>query len=341
MASSDTNFSAFALQDVSDLRQAKQEWSKRLLASDGGFAFNARSARALIVNPEPDKNVVGVGIGEKISESGSTGVLAVKFFVKRKIPKEQLSKSDILPETIGGLPADVEETGTFRAFAMPNPKKKFRPAQPGCSVGFADPNNGFVMAGTFGAVVKKNNKTFILSNNHVLADENQLPLNSPVFQSGLLDGGKTATDQIGKLAQFVQLLPNVSNKVDAAIAQVVKQSDVTSAVLFIGAPKGSKKAEIDMNVHKFGRTTSYSVGRIVSIDTDVKVGYETGDYTFGEQIIIVGEGGKSFSDSGDSGSLILERSSQKAVGLLFAGSKTHTIANQIGEVLKALSVKLA
>lgn len=340
MESSNVSFSAFSSHDVSGLRQAKQEWSKRLLAADDQFAFNARSARASIVDSQPDKNVVGVGIGEKISEGASTGVLAVKFFVKRKIPKDQLSKSDVLPATIDGLPVDVEETGTFRAFAMPNPKRKFRPAQPGCSIGFVQPNGGLVMAGTFGAVVKKNNKTYILSNNHVIADENQLPLNSPIFQAGLLDGGRTTTDKIASLSQAVQLLPGVSNKVDAAIAQVTKQADVSSAVLFIGAPKGNKKAEIDMNVHKFGRTTSYTVGKVISIDTDVKVGYETGEFTFTGQIIIVGDVGKSFSDSGDSGSLILERSSQKAVGLLFAGSKTHTIANQIGDVLKALKVKL-
>ena len=37
---------------------------------------------------------------------------------------------------------------------MPNPKTKIRPAQPGCSVGFRDPGNQFIMAGTFGALAK-------------------------------------------------------------------------------------------------------------------------------------------------------------------------------------------
>ncbi len=96
-----------------------------------------------------------------------------------------------------------------------------------------------------------------------------------------------------------------------------------------------------MQVHKFGRTTSYTVGRVTSIDTDVTVGYETGNFTFQEQIIIVGRGGKSFSAAGDSGSLILERSTNKAVALLFAGSSSHTIANHIDEVLQALKVTLA
>jgi hypothetical protein len=57
--------------------------------------------------------------------------------------------------------------------------------------------------------------------------------------------------------------------------------------------------------------------------------------------MIVGLDGQPFSDSGDSGSLILDRATQRAVGLLFAGSSTHTVANHIGVVLAALKITLA
>lgn len=46
------------------------------------------------------------------------------------------------------------------------------------------------MAGTFGAVVTKAGKRFILSNNHVLAENGLISLGAPIFQPGLLDGGK-------------------------------------------------------------------------------------------------------------------------------------------------------
>lgn len=101
------------------------------------------------------------------------------------------------------------------------------------------------------------------------------------------------------------------------------------------------QAALDMVVHKFGRTTSYTAGRVTSIDTDVSVQYDAGTYTFESQIIIVGLSGQAFSDAGDSGSLILERSTQNAVGLLFAGSPSHTIANHLENVLQALNVQLA
>src|SRR5207247_961461 len=167
----------------------------------------------------------------------------------------------------------------------------------GCSVGFADPNNQFIMAGTFGAVVKKKNSAgqYILSNNHVLADESRLPLGAPIFQPGLLDGGNPSTDRIAALTKFVPLQAAGNNKVDCAIAKVTSNSLVSKNVLHIGAPAGTGQAAIDMRVHKFGRTTSYTVGRVTSIDTDVTVAYETGNFTFQEQIIIVGRTGHPFS----------------------------------------------
>jgi hypothetical protein len=68
-----------------------------------------------------------------------------------------------------------------------------------------------------------------------------------------------------------------------------------------------------------------------------------GDVTFEDQIAIRGLDGTRFSDSGDSGSSILERSTNKVVGLLFAGATNGslTFANHISDVLSKLKVKLA
>ena len=196
------------------------------------------------------------------------------------------------------------------------------------------------MAGTFGAVVKDALGKYILSNNHVLADENALPLGSPIYQPGLLDGGVVATDQVARLTRFIALSAAGTNKVDAAIAKGTTATILSRDILHIGAPAGTAAAAIDMRVHKFGRTTSYTVGRVTSTATDVTVAYTAGNVFFEDQIIIVGDQG-SFSAGGDSGSLILERTTNKAVGLLFAGSSSHTIANHIDDVLAALNVTLA
>jgi hypothetical protein len=344
-------FTAASARVVDDFRAAKREWSDRLLRPS-----TARAVRALstVVSPQPDRNVLGVGIGEKIVDSKPTGVRAVKFLVRSKFPEEQLENKNRLPKSIDGLPVDVEQVGFLRRFATraparprrpaaeapPNPRVRIRPAQPGCSIGFRDPNNQFVMAGTFGALVRDDRARYILSNNHVLADEGQLAAGAAIFQPGLLDGGHPNADRIAELTRFVALQAGVFNKVDGAIARVLDDSQVSNEILGIGAPNGIAPAQIDMVVHKFGRTTSYRAGRITSIDTDVTVAYETGNFMYEGQIIIVGFGAQSFSDAGDSGSLILERSSQRAIGLLFAGSSTHTIANHIQDVLDALKVTL-
>ncbi|HXY52617.1 MAG TPA: hypothetical protein VEI01_24440 [Terriglobales bacterium] len=331
--------------NVEDLRAAKQEWFSRLLQRQ---AMPASRALTAAITPDPALNLMGVGIGEKLVDRRCTGILAVKFLVRAKYHESHISQKHILPKSISGLPTDVEEVGLFRALGAgaatvtaPNPRTRIRPAPPGCSVGFADPNGQFVMAGTFGALVKDANGSYILSNNHVLADEGQLPAGSPIFQPGLLDGGNQSTDQIAKLTKFVPLQPNVSNQVDCAIAAVLKSSDVSNSILQIGPPQGTGNAQIDMSVQKFGRTTGYTAGRVTSVDTDVTVQYETGNFTFGGQIIVVGLDGQAFSGAGDSGSLIVERTSNLAVGLLFAGSSTHTIANHINDDLQALGVTLA
>jgi hypothetical protein len=357
MAKNEHPFIESSLGKLSDLRSAKLELANRYihgrkaeLARRSGTQVSMVPRALTAITPNPLHNVVGVGIGEKVSEGKQTGTLAVKLFVRMKYPLSELNSNLALPKEINGIPTDIEESGAFRRFhtaaahkaaGMPNPRTKMRPAHTGCSIGFQDPANQFVMAGTFGAVVKDNGATYILSNNHVLADENRLALGAAIFQPGLLDGGSVATDQVAALTRFVTLDPSKPNSVDCAVARVTQNSIVNNAVLHIGAPKGSADATIDMNVHKFGRTTGYTVGKVASIDTDVTVGYETGDYTFSAQVIVTGNNGQSFSDAGDSGSLILQRGTNKAVALLFAGSKSHTIANHIGDVLSALKVKLA
>jgi hypothetical protein len=254
----------------------------------------------------------------------------------------------VIPKAIRGVPTDVIETGRFFAFlAPPIAQTRLRPARGGCSVGFkfTGSQSGFVMAGTFGALVaNKAGAPFILSNNHVLANENALPLGSPIFQPGLLDNGDPNHDQIAKLSKFVRIKVSPSpNKVDAAIAALLSPNLAVRTIL----PKVGNltsptpvAAAVGMRVHKHGRTTGYRRGHVVDVAADVNVGYDFGTARFTNQVIIVGDANKSFSDAGDSGSLIVDRGTGRATGLLFAGSASHTIANHIEDVLQALKVTL-
>jgi hypothetical protein len=95
-----------------------------------------------------------------------------------------------------------------------------------------------------------------------------------------------------------------------------------------------------MIVHKFGRTTGYRAGFVDMTSMNVRVAYGIGTLLFRDQIIVKGLGGQQFSTHGDSGALVLERDTNRAVGLLIAGSSTHTVANHIADVLEALNVRL-
>jgi hypothetical protein len=295
---------------------------------------------ALTASTAHRDNIVGVGIGPKVSDGRLTSRMSVRFYVERKVAKRAIPKKDMLPSRIDGVPTDVIETGRFYAFATPIAQQRRRPTRGGCSCGFQA--SGFVMAGTLGCLVTDGGGRFILSNNHVLANENDLPLGSPIFQPGLLDNGNASTDKVARLSKFVTIkkLP-AKNEVDCAIAGVLNKN-LCSPKFLAKVRLGSTSpiaAAVGMKVHKHGRTTGYTRGQVVDVAADVNVGYDFGTARFVDQIIVIGDAG-AFSDSGDSGSLIVDRTTKRATGLLFAGSSSHTIANHIEEVLTALGVTL-
>lgn len=303
----------------------------------------ATTFAAFAAHPRPQHNVVGVGVGKKIVKGRATAHNCVRIYVEKKLPKAAIPAEFMLPAKLNNVPVDVIETGVFRAFASkPKEQQLIRPARPGCSVGFAftGAQAGSVMAGTFGVLVEKGGQKFILSNNHVLANENSLPKGSPIFQPGLLDLNDPTHDQIARLTDFIKLETGKGNKVDCAIAEV--DGSVSPRLM----PQVNKLktgqpvvAAVGMAVEKVGRTTSFTTGKITDVSANVKVTYDIGTLTFVDQILIAGSKG-AFSAAGDSGSLIVDQKGKAPVGLLFAGSPAQTIANHIGEVLGALNVTI-
>jgi hypothetical protein len=98
---------------------------------------------------------------------------------------------------------------------------------------------------------------------------------------------------------------------------------------------------LNLLVKKCGRTTQFTRGRITDCNATVRVNYGTaGAALFQNQIIIQSVTPNPFSLGGDSGSLITTDVGNRPVGLLFAGSPTHTIANPISAVLAALGVAI-
>ena len=89
-----------------------------------------------------------------------------------------------------------------------------------------------------------------------------------------------------------------------------------------------------MTVIKSGRTTGLTEAKIRAIDSTVRVKLDNvREAVFTEQIVT-----DSFSEGGDSGSLVLDKEN-RAVGLLFAGSDKATICNKISNVMEKLEIE--
>lgn len=279
-------------------------------------------------------HVVGVGVGFKEVKGKETSEACVHVYVEKKVDKKDLSPDALVPAALDGVKTDVKEVGRIEAQTF---NARVRPAIPGYSIGHFR-----ITAGTLGCLVRDvcpPCRTYILSNNHVLANSNAAGIGDPILQPGPYDGGAYPGDVIARLARFVPIRfnnPDNYNLVDAALAEPLDPRNVAPAIVGRGIPKGTVEAVLGMEVAKSGRTTQATTGRVIGIAATVAVGYGTaGVAYFRDQILTT-----NMSQGGDSGSLLVSRSDQHATGLLFAGSSVVTVHNNIRNVLLALGVEI-
>ena len=312
------------------------------------------------------QNVIGLGAGYKNKEGSNTGDLCLVTLVTRKVPKTDISESDFVPEEINGIKTDVIEVGWIST--QNSRTVNIRPAPGGVSIGHYK-----VTSGTLGCVVKDktNGKKLILSNNHVLANNNDAKLGDPILQPGTLHGGKIETDKIAELykfqpikygieqnpptglSKFAKLLNKISkflnsqqilqvikndptafNVIDAALAVPQDENDILDEILEIGLVTEITAPYLGMPVMKSGKTTGLTQGNVTVLDVTIDIDYHNGNIArFENQILTT-----PMSQGGDSGSLLVDETSKKAVGLLFAGSNQATIHNPIEIVFSKLNI---
>lgn len=243
---------------------------------------------------------------------------------------------------------DVRYVGRLVKRAAPWQQGTVRPLRIGSSIGHFK-----ITAGTLGGFVHARGAELplILSNNHVLANENRAKKGDAILQPGQLDHGQVPADVVGSLLAFVKLKRTGANLIDCAVASLAggmkldvrRLSKATERL----AGMGEEAIQPGMTVHKLGRTTGATRGKVTAIEVDnLLIAYDLGDLRFDQQVEIEGAGDKGFSAGGDSGSLILD-DANRAVALLFAGGdqggsngKGLTYANPLHPVLDALQVDL-
>lgn len=126
-----------------------------------------------------------------------------------------------------------------------------------------------------------------------------------------------------------------ANLVDAAIARVQREEDVSEEILEVGRIQGLARGELGMRIKKSGRTTGFTQGEIVQVDVTANVQYGAGRVARFTDQLMAGP----MSQGGDSGSAVLD-ADDRLVGLLFAGSPNSTIINRIEHVFTALGLSL-
>ena len=311
------------------------DFSARHLAKQRALAQTFR--RRLWGQISQDRNIVGTGFGQRIAQNAATGEPAVVVYVAKKIPQAFLPPSRHMPRRhyVGHdcIEVDVIETGPIYAQAF---TARERPAPCGISIGH--PN---ITAGTLGCLARDNTdkSLCILSNNHVIADQNNANVGDRIIQPGTADGGSPPADDIAALKRFIPINFAGSNTVDCAIAQVLRNNLVVDqmkdnlmpipsprhpavGLLFAGSCNrtimnpidkvqgalnitltggagATVAAGVDMNVEKVGRTTEYTTSTITEIDLTVSVTYDGGAATFTDQIATAW-----MSSGGDSGSIV-------------------------------------
>ncbi len=307
-----------------------------LTAARSGVAGDARQIRDLLRL----RSVVGVGVAEKISGNQPTGQLALTFYVQKKLSLEELPEREVIPpvvpRSISGrrvILTDVVALGRLRAHA----NVTRHPIQPGYSIGHVK-----APAGTLGALVRdRAGRLLLLSNSHVLARSGKATIGDTVIYPGQFDGGAAPRDRVGRLVKFRKFRAGgrFVNDVDCAVASIdaTRQGDVTLEIKGLGAPRGIIKARRGMPVVKAGRATGCTTGIIRDVHLSFWMYYEgIGEVGFRNQVLCT-----RYAGPGDSGALVLEKGTLRAVGLHFAGAERGSVFNPIGKVLDALDVELA
>lgn len=173
----------------------------------------------------------------------------------------------------------------------------------------------------------------IVSNNHVIADHDLGLDGDAVLHPSRCDGGTAAANVVATLdGNYPKLRGGGRKLADCAFAALtVAQPPLVGTLLGVNALKGVPAfPSQDPDIFKIGRTTGLTQGKVRSFDHDnLFVDYPVAHpftAVFDNQIEIESATAATFSDPGDSGSVIYN-SDFEPVGLLFSETASGGAAN--------------
>jgi endonuclease G len=193
--------------------------------------------------------------------------------------------------------------------------------------------------GTVGGLVRdrETGQDMILSNWHVLAGWAYIPEGLRILQPGQGDGGRIR-HVVARLSRHA-----MNDGIDAAVATLTGARPMINHQLGLGPVTGVTMPTTDMLVTKSGRTSEITEGIITGIEGLKAIPYG-GFSRIVKHIIHIAQApeGGNVSAPGDSGSWWLEKGTNKAVGLHFAGADLpeYALAISMPYVLDALNIDI-
>jgi len=307
-----------------DMRAVKERVEEELLGYDG---------------------VVGVDIGYKEVCGRPTDTFAIRVLVERKKQPDEIQSGQRVPEAIDEWPTDVVERGIAR---FTQDTSRYDPLVGGISGGTC---GGVLGTGTLGVVARDlaSGQLGLLSNWHVVVGGVSGPSGLTVAQPGPFDNGNCTTDAIGQVTKSA-----VNEDVDCAFVRLNTSRPAVNEIAGYGALRppgvlGVTSNMIGWPVVKRGRTTGLTYGTIDTIDATVKVLDAGVERIFKRQIGIwrVKAMNWSFGRPGDSGSVVVDQTNRRVIGLYFASSTplftfqdSYGWANKITSVLYTLGIEI-
>lgn len=289
--------------------------------------------------------VTGIDVGYKEVGGRQTDQIAIRVHVSEK--KTEISDAQRVPSEIDGVITDVLERNyqlqVVKEAAVLSPQADtthYGTLDGGISMGPSRSVNGFIYAGTLGAIVidNTNNAHAALTNFHVACVDSTWNVGDRMVQPSRIDTGVVPGDEFGAIVRAV-----LSENVDGAVISIDAGKQPAATITDIGAVKGTKVATLGMAVRKRGRTTGLTYGTVDGLAASVNVDYGDGIGVklLKNQISIASDTTHNamFSDHGDSGSVIVDDQGY-VVALLFAGAGAGTVGNPIAAVLSELNVSI-
>lgn len=300
-------------------------------------------------------------VGYKMKDGKLTDDVGIIVFVSKKQDESKLRSLQIepIPKDIEGIVTDVQAVRFFPRMAD---DARYRPIDGGIAT-IRYPSE---YVGTLGLIIRKGNKLYGITNNHVGANEDVFGMKPAAAKKGdpwvQPSDGSVPKDLIARLYRWNRLKPQGPGSVnyyDFAMGEIVKpalsEGVSPNEIKDIGSVKGIEDINLDDKVMKRGRTTLKTTGRVIAVNARVYVPYQGYNCDFADQVTIVGHPDPNipFSLGGDSGSCIVSSdadgqstSVHKAKALLFAGGPNEetgfdeTVASPIGKIVLDFGLKI-